>query len=95
MGSLEDVEAAMEEVPLMTTAPAESGSSGPEQGANSPPSGEIPSSSGTCRICLETSPLEELEEACACKGSQQVSIIKNFHKTVLTWPLPRSPLAIL
>jgi hypothetical protein len=71
MGSLEDVEAATEEVPLMTGVPAGSGS-GAEQGETS--SGEIPSSAGTCRICLETSPLEELEEACACKGSLQVTI---------------------
>ena len=69
MGSIEDLEAANEEVPLMTGAPAESGSSA-EQAANSPRG--IPSSLGNCRICLETSPLEELEDACACKGSLQV-----------------------
>jgi hypothetical protein len=59
--SPEEVEAAMEEVPLMASVPTES----PEQGA----SGE---NVGTCRICLETAPMEELEEACACKGSLQV-----------------------
>lgn len=85
MGSLEDVEAAMEEVPLMTGAPTGSESNA-EPGANS--SGEIPTSSGTCRICLETSPLEELEEACSCKGSLQVRPLKvskflDFSTTVM------------
>jgi len=76
MGSLKDVEAAIEEVPLMTNATAGSGSSA-EPGANS--SGEIPTSSGTCRICLETSSLEELEEACSCKGSMQVRSPRVLH----------------
>ena len=27
---------------------------------------------GVCRICLETDPIAELDEPCACKGSLQV-----------------------
>lgn len=63
-------EAAMEEVPLMAGAPTTS------DGAAASPS-ELPGANreeeeGTCRICLENAPFDELEEPCACKGTLQV-----------------------
>lgn len=59
----------MEEIPLMAEEPRSSGAPGEARG-------DIESGSSheeaQCRICLETSTLEELEEPCACKGSLQV-----------------------
>ena len=62
----------MEDVPLVAEQSMNSGATGAtpsDRECGSPTNGEA-----HCRICLETSPFEELEEPCACKGSLQVRI---------------------